>query len=100
MSKETGSTENLPPSALYTAQDRKLIEILTGDTPDCRPKPAQTSPALGWSVTAVKPRGKGRSAGWRRGQTSDQKVLKCKSKHHFLRSCLKIKTIWKTFLQE
>jgi hypothetical protein len=37
------------------AQDLKLIEILTGTAPDCRPKPGRTSPAFGWSVIAVKP---------------------------------------------
>jgi hypothetical protein len=49
---------------------------MTGSLPDCRPQPGQTSPALGWSVKAVKPSGRDGSAGWRRSQTSDKKYVK------------------------
>jgi hypothetical protein len=35
-----------------------------------------------------------------RSRTSDKKMSKWKSKHHFLMSCQKFKKIWKTFLQE
>jgi hypothetical protein len=37
------------------ARDWKLIGILTGAALDCGPQPGGTSPALWWSVIAVKP---------------------------------------------
>jgi hypothetical protein len=33
--------------------------MLTGAVPDCGPQPGGTSPAIGWSVIAVKPSGRG-----------------------------------------
>jgi hypothetical protein len=40
---------------------------------DCIPQPSWTSPALGWSVIAVKLSGGGGGlAGWRCGQTFDE----------------------------
>jgi hypothetical protein len=73
--------------------------ILTGAVPDCGPQLGGTSPALGWTVIAVKPTRRG-SPRWRYGQTSDKNTSKCMSKHHFLRLSQKFKKIWNTFLQE
>jgi hypothetical protein len=53
--KEQGPTGNPPTPALYTAQDEKLIGMLPGAAPHCRPRPSGTSPLLGWSVIPVKP---------------------------------------------
>jgi hypothetical protein len=63
-SERTAQTENSPLPALYTARDQKLMEILTGAAPDCRPQPGKTFLALVWFVTAVKRSGKG---GWQGG---------------------------------
>ncbi len=71
-SEKTGLTANPPPPALSTARDRKLIHNLTDATPDFVPQPSRTSPALGWSIIAVKPSRRGGSAGWRRSWTSDE----------------------------
>jgi hypothetical protein len=53
-SQREDPTEDLPP-ALCMAWDWKLIGILTGTMPDCRPQKIGTSPAFGWSERAVKP---------------------------------------------
>jgi hypothetical protein len=58
-SKIADPPENLPPSAHLMARDWKLIGILIGAAPDCRPQPAGTSPTLGWSEIVVKLRGRG-----------------------------------------
>ncbi len=100
--QEKGPTANLPPPALYATRDGKLIGMLTGAAPDCRPQPGGTSPTLGWSVIAVKQSGRG--GGWseeqHRSRTSNKKSSKSSSKRHFLRSCQKFKKTRKTFLQE
>jgi hypothetical protein len=71
-SKRAGLIENPPPSAPSRAQDWKLIGILTGAATGLRTKLGGTSPALG-SVIAVTPSGMGGgSAGWCRGQISDE----------------------------
>jgi hypothetical protein len=45
------------------AKDQKLIVILTGTTPDCRPHYVEISPASGWSELTVKMSGRGRGSG-------------------------------------
>jgi hypothetical protein len=86
--------------ALYTARYWKLAGMLIGASPDCGPQPGGTSPALGWSVLAVKPSGRGGLGRGRHGRTSDENMSKWTAKHNFLRSCLKFKKIRKKFLQE
>ncbi len=78
-----GPTENLPPPALYAACDRKLIVMLTGAAPHCRPRPGRTSPAISWSVYTVKLSGRGGSAICLRGPTSDKKNVKMDVKSSF-----------------
>jgi hypothetical protein len=67
-----GPTANLPPPAL-TTPGPEIDQILTGATLDYRPQPGRTSPALRSDI-AVKPSGKGGSAGWRHGRTSDENM--------------------------
>ncbi len=53
-SERAGLTKNPPPLALCVARDWKLTEMLTGAALDCGLHPGRTSPALGWSIIAVK----------------------------------------------
>ncbi len=69
---------NLPPPALSTAQDRKPIGNPTGASPDFGPQPGRTSPALGWSVIAVKPSG----GGGRQGGATARLLMKNHRKGH------------------
>jgi hypothetical protein len=71
-SERTGPTVNLPPPTLSTARDRKQFGNPTGAAPDFGPQPGRTSPALGWSVLAVKPRG----GGGRQGGTAARLLMK------------------------
>jgi hypothetical protein len=55
-SERAGLSENLPPPALYVVREQKMVGMLTDATPHCIPRPSGgASPALGWSVIAVKP---------------------------------------------
>jgi hypothetical protein len=54
-----GPTENPLPPALHATREQKLTGILTGAVLHFTPQPGRTSPALGWSVIAVKPVGIG-----------------------------------------
>ncbi len=92
--ERAGLTENLP------LHGPGLTGMLNGAAPDCGPRPGRTSPALRWSVIAVKPNRKGGSARLHRNWTSDEKMSKWTSKHHFLTSCQKYRKIWKMFLLE
>ncbi len=56
------------------AWDWKLIGTLSSAAPDCRPEPSQTSPALRWSVIAIKLSRQGGSAGCYRGQILQKSV--------------------------
>jgi hypothetical protein len=47
------------PPTLYAAWDQKVIGILIGATLISGPQPGGTSPAIGWSIIAVKPSGRG-----------------------------------------
>jgi hypothetical protein len=58
------------------ARDWKLTGILTGTALNCGPQPGGTSPALGWSVKAVKTLRWGGSAGYCHSWTSDKNTAK------------------------
>ncbi len=47
------------PSTLRCLGPEKKNAILTGIAPHCGPQPSGTSPALGWSILAVKPSRRG-----------------------------------------
>ncbi len=88
-SKRAGLTENLPSPALFTARDLKLIGILTGTALDSGPQPGVTSPALGWSVIAVRPSGRGCwHGGAAEGLLTKIHQNACQKRHFFM-SCHK-----------
>jgi hypothetical protein len=77
--------------------------MLTGTTPDCGPQPSGTSPALKWSVIALKLSGKRGSAEFYsyHNRIFDKNTSTWAFKNnYFLTSCLKFKKIQRTFLQE
>ncbi len=65
----------LPPHSMRPATGNWL-EFFTGAAPDCGPRPGRTSPALRWSVYAVKPGGRGGFGRGRRGLISDENTSK------------------------
>jgi hypothetical protein len=89
----------LPP-ALNMARDQKLIGIMTGATPDCGPHPSETSPALGWSVIAVKQ--SGREGDWENVVTVGllMKICKMEVKMSFFDVMSEVQNDQETFLQE
>jgi hypothetical protein len=90
----------MPPPALFVARDRKLIGIMTGATADCGPHPGETSPALGWSVIAVKQ--SGREGHWENVVTVGLflKICQMEVKMSFFDVMSEVQKDRETFLQE
>jgi hypothetical protein len=95
-----GPTENSSPPALYRPRpetdwnvDRRHTGLRTTSQQDF------SRPRVVCIHSKTKRKGGG-AARCLRGQTSDKKMSKWMSKHHFLTSCQKFKKIWKIYLQD
>jgi hypothetical protein len=96
--RESSLTENLPPSMLYTARNRKLTGMLTGVHRTANHSAVGLLLHCTWLVcNSSKPGRKGGGVGRFRDWTCDKKISKYTSKCHFLTSSQKFNNNQKTF---
>jgi hypothetical protein len=94
-----GSLPKTVQRQLYSKKERESGPDWEPATPRTLRGPRLDTDWIGWSVYTVKLSGRGVSAIWIHGPTSDKKTSKWTSKHNFWTSCQKFKNICKTFLQ-